>query len=62
MALSAAEQAIIDRFNTATSAVAARIQALIDAGTVDNPDFIASLQGIADGLDAMGKTGAPPVA
>jgi len=61
MALSVAEQAIIDRFNTATSAIAAKIQALIDAGTVDNPEFIASLQTIADGLDAMGKSGPPTV-
>ena len=58
MALNAAEQAIVDRFNNATTAIANEIKALIANGT-DNPDFITALTGIADKLDAMGQPAVP---
>ncbi len=59
--INAAEQAIIDQFNTATSAVGDRIAALIaGAGApTDNPEFIAALQAEADALKAMGSAGVP---
>ncbi len=59
MALSAAEQAIIDRFNAATSALAAKIQALID-NPPDDAELNAQLGSIAAGLEAMGQNGTVP--
>lgn len=59
MALSAAEQTIVDRFNTATSAVAAKIQQLIDNPPADDAEFNARLQELADGLDKLGQPGQP---
>jgi hypothetical protein len=61
MAISVAEQTIIDRFNAATSAIAAKIQVLIDNPPADDSEFNAQLKTIADGLDALGQTGVPPV-
>lgn len=60
MALSTAEQALVARFNTATSAIAERIRKLIeDAATMDDAEFNAALTGIADGLDALGQPATP---
>ncbi len=58
MPLSTAEQAIVNRFNAATSAVAARIQALID-NPPDDAAFDAELSSIAAGLEAMGSPAQP---
>lgn len=58
-ALTPAEQAIVDRFNKATSAVSDRIDKLIAAGVNDSPAFVAELQSIADGLDKLGQPGTP---
>lgn len=60
MTLTAAEQAVITAFDDATSAVAARIQKLINAGNTDSPEFLTALQGEADKLKAMGSDGAAP--
>lgn len=64
MALTAAEQAMVDRFNAATSAIAQKIKDLVAGGVSDNPDFVNELTKIADGLDALGQPGTPlpPVA
>ncbi len=59
MALTAPEQALVDRFNTATSAIAQKIKDLIAAGVSDSPEFVSALSGIADGLDALAKPGTP---
>lgn len=60
MALSAAEQAIVDRFNTATTKVSDRIDKLIaDSATMDDAAFNAELQKIADGLDKLGQPSEP---
>lgn len=54
MPLSTAEQAIIDRFNTATSAVAQKIRDLMANPPADDVEFNVALSAIADGLDALG--------
>lgn len=59
MALSAAEQALIERFNVATNAIAAKIQQLIDNPPADDAEFNSVLQGIATGLEALGAPGSP---
>lgn len=58
MALSVAEQAIVDRFNAATNKLAEQIQALIAGGT-DNPAFLTSLGDIATKLEVMGSPSQP---
>ncbi len=60
MALSTAEQNLIDQFNTATNAIAAKIQSLIDNPPTDDTEFNTQLQAIADGLTALGAGGQPP--
>ena len=60
MALSASETALIERFNVATSALAAKIQQLIDNPPPDDAEFNNVLAGIAAGLEALGQNGAPP--
>lgn len=60
MAISTAEQALLQRFDAATSALAAKIQELID-NPPDDAEFDTRLAAIADGLEAMGKTVPPPV-
>lgn len=60
MALTPAEQTIITAFDTATSAVAARIQALIDAGNTDSPEFVTALQAEVTKLQGMGANGTTP--
>lgn len=59
MALSAAETAIVARFNTATSKVADRIRDLIANPPADDADFNAALGALADGLDALGAPTEP---
>ncbi len=59
MALNATEQAIVDRFNAATNAVAQKIRDLIAAGVSDSPEFIAALGDLATGLEALGAPGTP---
>lgn len=59
MAISVAEQAIVDRFNAATSAIAAKIQGLIDNPPADDAEFNSQLQTIATGLEALGAPGTP---
>lgn len=59
MALSTAEQAIVDRFNTATTAIANRIRDLIANPPADDAEFNSVLSGIADGLDALGAPATP---
>ncbi len=59
MAISVAEQALLDRFDAATSAIAAEIQGLINNPPADNLEFNSRLQTIADGLEQLGKT-VPP--
>lgn len=59
MALSTAEQAIVDRLDTATSAVATVIRDLRDNPPADDAEFNAKLTEIADGLDALAKPGTP---
>lgn len=51
--ISPAEQAILDRMNAATSAVAEKIRNLIANTAADDPAFNAELLKIADGLDAL---------
>ncbi len=60
MALTAAEQTIITAFDDATSAVAARIQKLIDAGNTDSPEFVTALQAEVTKLQGMGSDGTVP--
>lgn len=55
---STAEQAIIDRFNTATNVVAARIRELV-SNPPDDTEFNAQLESIASGLEALGAPGTP---
>lgn len=61
MALSAAELALIERFNTATNAIAAKINDLINNRPEDDEDFNAQLRDLAAGLEALGAGGTPPV-
>lgn len=58
MALTKAEQDIIDRFNAATTVLADEINKLIAGGT-DNPDFLTALGGIAGKLETMGTPAQP---
>lgn len=59
MPLSDAEQALIERFNLATSAVAQRIKDLVANPPANDAEFNTQLTSIADGLDALGKPGEP---
>ena len=59
MALSTAEQAIVERFNAATTAIANRIRDLVNNPPADDAEFNTALLGIADGLDALGKPDTP---
>lgn len=58
MALTSAEQQVVDRFNAATSAIAAKIKDLI-ANPPSEAEFTKQLTAIADGLDALGAPGTP---
>lgn len=55
--ISAAEQALLDAFNTETN----RIAALIEGLNQDDPEFNTKLQEIADRLKAIGKDPEVPV-
>ncbi len=60
MALSVAEQAIVDRFNAATTKISDKIDALIaNSANLDDAEFNKQLQAIADGLDALGAPNTP---
>jgi len=59
MPLSANEQALVDRFNAATNAIAARIQALIDNPPADDAELNTKLGEIVTGLEALGAPGQP---
>lgn len=64
MAVSAQIQAFSDRVDKATSAIAAKIQALTDkvkAGNPLTPEDVALLDGEAAKLEAMGKDPENPV-
>lgn len=52
--------ALITQFDTATDAIAARIQKLIDAGGL-SPESEAALQSEVDKLNALGQDPANPV-
>lgn len=60
MALSAAETKLVERFNTATNAIAERIRNLINNPPADDAEFNAQLESIAAGLEALGADGQPP--
>lgn len=60
MAVSPAVAALIAKFDAATDAIAARIQRLIDAGTLSAEDQ-AALQGEVDKLTTLGKDPDNPV-
>lgn len=60
MPLSPEEQTIVDRFNAATTKIADRIRALLTSN-VNDAEFNAQLTSIADGLEALGQSGPPPV-
>lgn len=60
MALTAAEQKIIDQFNEATTKVSDRLDQLIANPPDTTAEFIAALQPIADHLDVMGTNPANP--
>ena len=56
--ISPEEQALLDRFDAATTAIANRIRDLVanPPASPNDAAFNAKLTAIADGLDALGKT------
>jgi hypothetical protein len=58
MPISAAEQAIIDRFKVAIATVATKMQALID-GSLEDAEFDTQLQDLVTGLEQLGAPSAP---